>query len=443
MRRGIILSMSLATRCPACGTVFRVVQDQLKVSGGWVRCGQCHQVFNGLQSLFELPPDPPVAAPAPQADPDPVSPGLFQTRVALPPAPAPVDAWEPTETVSLDDWAAEPMASTVDLADVDEEPTDLIDSEASEAAPSPLPWAYQPQLADDVVSEVETEMPADDAQEQGVDAEFELEGEAPSEVESVSVEALLAKMDGLVQRSAGSFVISQPPALPASWQVEAQPATAEVSAPDVAPEPLPPEQGGLPLQAEGPAELEVPAPDKAARSSRRKRHRKPAFMRQAEHAARWRRPAVRALLGGTSAILGLMLAAQVAHHQRDDLASRWPAFREPLAAWCRLAACQLQAPRALASLTLDSSALSRTARPQVLRFEVELRNSAGYLVRPPALEVSFTDNLGQQLARKVLLPEQMGAPAEGLPPERAWHIEVPLQVGDLQIAGFTAEVFYP
>ena len=46
--------MSLATRCPACGTVFRVVQDQLKVSEGWVRCGHCQEVFNALEALFDL-----------------------------------------------------------------------------------------------------------------------------------------------------------------------------------------------------------------------------------------------------------------------------------------------------------------------------------------------------------------------------------------------------
>jgi len=46
--------MSLATRCNACGTVFRVVQDQLKVSEGWVRCGRCGEVFNALEGLFDL-----------------------------------------------------------------------------------------------------------------------------------------------------------------------------------------------------------------------------------------------------------------------------------------------------------------------------------------------------------------------------------------------------
>ncbi len=47
-------STSLATACPSCATVFRVVQDQLKVSQGWVRCGRCHEVFNALEGLFDL-----------------------------------------------------------------------------------------------------------------------------------------------------------------------------------------------------------------------------------------------------------------------------------------------------------------------------------------------------------------------------------------------------
>ena len=38
--------MSLITRCPACGTMFKVVTDQLKVSQGWVRCGRCTEIFD-------------------------------------------------------------------------------------------------------------------------------------------------------------------------------------------------------------------------------------------------------------------------------------------------------------------------------------------------------------------------------------------------------------
>mgnify|MGYP006154485739 FL=1 len=64
--------MSLATRCTHCGTIFKVVQDQLKVSEGWVRCGRCNEVFNALPALFDLaseapPPRPSTPSPTPPA----------------------------------------------------------------------------------------------------------------------------------------------------------------------------------------------------------------------------------------------------------------------------------------------------------------------------------------------------------------------------------------
>lgn len=43
--------MSLITRCPACGTLFNVVADQLRVSQGWVRCGHCSDVFDAGSHL--------------------------------------------------------------------------------------------------------------------------------------------------------------------------------------------------------------------------------------------------------------------------------------------------------------------------------------------------------------------------------------------------------
>lgn len=46
--------MALATRCPACGSVFRVVADQLKLRGGLVRCGQCSTVFDAIGALTYL-----------------------------------------------------------------------------------------------------------------------------------------------------------------------------------------------------------------------------------------------------------------------------------------------------------------------------------------------------------------------------------------------------
>jgi predicted Zn finger-like uncharacterized protein len=45
--------MNLITRCPACGTTFRVQRDQLAAHFGTVRCGKCGSVFNGVAALVE------------------------------------------------------------------------------------------------------------------------------------------------------------------------------------------------------------------------------------------------------------------------------------------------------------------------------------------------------------------------------------------------------
>jgi len=43
----------MLTRCPNCVTTFRVTPEQLKARQGRVRCGQCEQVFNALETLVE------------------------------------------------------------------------------------------------------------------------------------------------------------------------------------------------------------------------------------------------------------------------------------------------------------------------------------------------------------------------------------------------------
>ena len=69
--------MALITRCPGCGTLFKVVPDQLRISEGWVRCGQCAEVFeasgdlqqsdavhHSVQPLVHFPDLPPEPSPA-------------------------------------------------------------------------------------------------------------------------------------------------------------------------------------------------------------------------------------------------------------------------------------------------------------------------------------------------------------------------------------------
>ena len=94
--------MSLITRCPACGTMFKVVPDQLRISEGWVRCGQCAEIFDananlqGAETIEVTAPAPlyaPSVAPEPEPEALPAAAGLPEAK----PAAAPVEkAGQPT-----------------------------------------------------------------------------------------------------------------------------------------------------------------------------------------------------------------------------------------------------------------------------------------------------------------------------------------------------------
>lgn len=58
--------MSLITRCPVCGTTFRVQSSQLAAHSGTVRCGKCGGVFNGVAALVEEADERLTLEPSPQ-----------------------------------------------------------------------------------------------------------------------------------------------------------------------------------------------------------------------------------------------------------------------------------------------------------------------------------------------------------------------------------------
>ena len=110
--------MSLITQCPACGTMFRIVPDQLRISEGWVRCGQCDEAFDAnayLRTLDEAVLTPP-AAQAPQAtepqaitapaphNPPPPPPSPPPAPVASLPLEPEAPSFAPTQESPLYDW---------------------------------------------------------------------------------------------------------------------------------------------------------------------------------------------------------------------------------------------------------------------------------------------------------------------------------------------------
>jgi len=170
--------MALATRCPHCKTTFRVASDQLKLRGGIVRCGTCHQVFDGNATLVDLD------APAePAAPPVPEIPAWLARQPAAPAAPvqddAPIPAWlaramdaevkvepqveiafepidfqrkrdaaQPDETAQAADQASEPDLLTDAMADTGQESgaepfPPALDAPADDAAAA-LAWEPEP-----------------------------------------------------------------------------------------------------------------------------------------------------------------------------------------------------------------------------------------------------------------------------------------------------------
>lgn len=84
--------MAMTTRCPQCGTAFKVVPDQLRVRNGLVRCGACETVFDGRACLVaQIPQSAPADTtlqPPPAAPPLPAAPSPVVPTLAPVPAPA-------------------------------------------------------------------------------------------------------------------------------------------------------------------------------------------------------------------------------------------------------------------------------------------------------------------------------------------------------------------
>lgn len=292
--------MSLITRCPACGTMFKVVPDQLRISEGWVRCGQCAEIFDATANLqqpeFAEPPAPVVAPPPPPPPPQPV---------IEPPA------------------AIEPAAVAAEAPD-------------SIAAPPLYPWF-------------------------------------PSEV------------------------------------IDSQ------------------------LPRESRLEQEEPDLDSVS------------FVRHARRKAMWRRPLVRALLVLVLLLLAGLLALQYAVQERDQLAAARPALRPWLQALCGPLRCDLQPPRQIDAIVVDSSSFSRL-RNDTFRLSFSLRNLAPIQVAMPSIELTLTDSQDQPVIRSVLAPGAIGA-AEVLPATGESTSSVTVSVASngssARVAGYRLLAFYP
>ena len=143
--------MSFVTRCPACGTAFRVVPDQLKISDGWVRCGRCQDVFDATLSLQPwwpgairpLEPEVPAELP-PEAE--------YEAVPEPEPGDVPAVLREPSASVPVSAQTAEPL-------EPESEP-----QPQAQTVPEPEPPVWPPASADELpVAEVVSMLPVPEA----------------------------------------------------------------------------------------------------------------------------------------------------------------------------------------------------------------------------------------------------------------------------------------
>jgi predicted Zn finger-like uncharacterized protein len=334
--------MSLATRCTSCGTVFRVVQDQLKVSEGWVRCGRCDEVFNAIEGLFDLERDAPPNWKPPVTPPTPPAAAVTATFISQP---------EPPED--------------------DEDVFQLSDGDRVHSR------FFQPEQADVDLTPAQAVSERDRVD--FADARFNT--------------ALLHDGSPDERKPAGTGI----------------------------------ERSSV----------------KQARAKQEAARRGPDFVQQAKQRERWRSPGMRILLSVVALLLASTLTAQAAFHFRDLLSAQSPAMRPWLATGCEWLHCQIEAPRRIDDVAVESSTLSPAPGGNGYRLSVVLRNRGTLALAMPWIDLSLTDPSGQLVVRRALAPADFRANPAVLAANSEAPLQLLLSADGRRISGYTVEIFYP
>ena len=433
--------MSQITRCPHCQTSFKVVADQLRLAEGWVRCGQCKQIFDAFEGLVDddaatqpappllslppeltraaeevLPPDPqapptaPEPPPPPPAEPAPIGPEEEDGR---PEPEAPMPAWRAHVHDLVGASAAMPAPLFGHMAperlDAPGRREPVLWPVAEEAVPEPvlepvMPPASPPQAEPEPLPEPALEAPREPELRPEPEPEPEPESELTPEPEPEPESEL--EPESRLEPEPQPLALRETADTPRAWPAaSAWPAAAQ---------------------------------DEAAADDFD-------FVRAARRGAFWRRPLVRLCLGLVFLLLAGALGLQVALRERDNLAALYPQARPWLARLCEPLACTLAAPRRIADVVIDASSFVRErSSDPIYVLQLSVKNGAAMGVAMPAFELTLMDAREQPVLRRILTAAELGAPAE-LNARGSWSGSVRLRVlqGAEQVSGYRLLAFYP
>lgn len=433
--------MSQVTRCPSCGTRFKVVADQLRISQGWVRCGMCQSVFDASQDLQSVPDEllQPEAADVSQKPPEqemqPAQAG--QRAPAWPQQDAadsalPASAFDAQKAEALLDSGSDSVDAAPAVA------------QAAEAAPAA-------QTADAVSEpELSGSMPGmADAQPSFVDQARPLAEEDAAAVRQDTHPDARESEGGLessdvpapAEPALESELLASPPPSEALTPEAAQDLEDEARVEAASKEALLHADIGdiQPARDRAQAVTDTDQDEAAALAGD-----EPGFVRQARRQAFWHSAGMRValVLGSLAAVAGVV--GQHAWQQRDVLAAQYPALAPVLTKACSLAGCELQARRAIADVVISGSGFKQLADAHQYQWSLTLENRSDVPVAMPMAELTLTDAQDRPLLRRVIDLKPLGAPQQ-LQARQEWSVNVPVQVQDLgaAVAGYRALVFYP
>lgn len=497
--------MSQITSCPSCGTRFRVVADQLRISDGWVRCGQCQEVFDARLHMDDAQPPVPVpqsSVPAPAAVPaaafapsgtahapaaasshlpERVQPVAATAEPATSTTPAPgyelpaphlgedidfsqYQSAEPaaqgglTERLPLeidldrhltaapavdDPWTAEPVASPLPPSPAAADTrTDPAWETASVPAPDAASRGGFPSL-DLSVLQVSAPAPA---------APLAAPSMQPADLQENGLESPLHTRDALHKDEQ----LSWPTGLSNHADVAAPEPSEEAAAAVAEPALDALESAAQKLAQADPSAAEIPPPwpadhaampDHEALSAEAQgldSSLEPSFVREARRKAWWQKPVVRVAMGAGVVVLPVALALQVALHERNALVAWQPGVRPALEFMCTALQCQLAPRQQIAAMVVSGSTFTQGTQDRSYLLNLSIQNRARTPVGMPAVELTLTDAQDQVIARKAILPKELGAPAE-LKAGAEWSGAVPVSTQglNLQVSGYRVLLFYP
>ncbi|MFY3139235.1 DUF3426 domain-containing protein [Achromobacter xylosoxidans] len=431
--------MALTTRCPQCGTSFKVVPDQLRVRNGLVRCGACATVFDGRACLLpEAGAGMPAAGAAPAipvsnapiAPPAPVAPQTIAAPVlATPPAPSVGDeapppvrraSVGPREVAPWDELPDEPASpgaypGAIGASPAAAPPVAPID----EPAPRPFAPAVPPAVLrgrDDIRRRIE---PDAALAEEGDDDEDENED--------------LDRYDGEPRLGHA----------PPRWPAPAAPRD----------EPIVTRHDGANREASrhvGPAEPILGDTRTRYSSATDVGRAPPEFLDQ----DRQERHGLLRKLWGYACLIGLLaLGLQLLYVYRIDIANSVPALRPALEAACKPLGCTVGYARRLERIAISSSSLQPPTGAAAiddgrtrLVLNLVLRNRYDKPQHWPALVLDLTDLSDTVVVRRVLMPENYLTPEQlrgPFGPAGELKISVPIEVTGVQVNGYQLDKFFP